>query len=306
MPNQRLREIIDTVGQIILGKESEIELILAAFLAKGHILLEDLPGMGKTTLAETLAKVIGLEFKRIQFTSDLLPADIIGVSIFDKSSEKFHFQEGPLFTDILLVDEINRATPKTQSALLEAMEERQVTYDGHTRKLHPMFFVMATQNPSSEYGTFALPQSQLDRFCISLQLGYPDEASEKEILKGISRRELLKQLDVQSMSDEVSEHVHHVSKIFVSQLVIDYIYRLVQETRESDLFEYGLSPRGSLALLNVSKAYAYIHGRDHVMPDDVQKVFPFVASHRLLQKDDHEAYDRNTMAEMIIEKVSVE
>lgn len=306
MLNQRLKQAIAAVGQVILGKDKQIQLIFAAFLARGHVLLEDLPGMGKTTLAETLAKVIGLQFKRIQFTSDLLPADIIGVSIFDKQQESFNFLEGPIFTEILLVDEINRATPKTQSALLEAMEERQVTVDGQTRKLHELFFVMATQNPSFEYGTFALPQSQLDRFCMSLKLGYPDEASEKAIMLGEPRRDILKHLDFFLEPGELASHIKSVSSIYTSSLVIDYIYRLVQETRVCNLFENGLSPRGSLALLNLSKAHAYLEGRDHVMPDDIQWLFPYVIGHRLIQKDDHEAYDRETMANMIIDKIPVE
>ncbi len=306
MANQPLKDVIDAVGQIILGKQVPIELIFAAFLARGHVLLEDLPGMGKTTLAETLAQVIGLGFKRVQFTSDMLPADIIGVSIFDRQSQQFNFKPGPLFTDILLVDEINRATPKTQSALLEAMEERQVTIDGETRPLHELFFVMATQNPSFEYGTFALPQSQLDRFCISLQLGYPDEQAEKNILLGTPRRQLLKELEVLLSREAIQQHAQAVTEIFASHLVVDYIYRLVQETRQSDLVDYGLSPRGSLALLHVSKAYAYLQGRDHVMPDDIQLVFPYVASHRLQQKDDHESYDRHTLAHLIIDAVAVE
>lgn len=273
--------ILASINQVLLGKQTQVRLALACLLARGHLLIEDLPGMGKTTLSQTLARVLGLSYQRIQFTSDLLPGDILGTSVFDRDSGAFVFHPGPIFAELVLADEINRATPKSQSALLEAMEEGQVTIEGATRPLPEPFFVIATQNPASQGGTFALPESQLDRFLMRLSLGYPARAAEKALLLGESRRELLPRLAAQLDHAQLAAMQAQVESVRTSDALIDYILRLVEATRSQPQFGLGLSPRGSLALLAAARAWAFLEGRDYVIPEDVQAVLPAVAGHRL-------------------------
>lgn len=279
--SERIALVEREAGQIILGKSREIRLALTCLLAQGHLLIEDVPGVGKTTLAQTLARLLGLDYRRIQFTSDLLPADIVGVSIFDKDSGSFHFQRGPIFSQLLLADEINRASPKTQSALLEAMEEGQVTSDGETRILPRPFFVIATQNPLDQIGTFALPESQLDRFLMRISLGYPSQQAETELLMGISRRDMLRELEPALSPDELLALQGEVAKVTTTAALVSYILALVQRTRSHAQIRLGLSPRSGLALKRAAQAWARLDGRRAVVPEDVQAVFPSVASHRL-------------------------
>ena len=279
--SQQLKNIIDSANTIILGKEHKLRLALTCILAKGHLLIEDLPGVGKTTLAHTMAQLLGLEFSRIQFTSDMLPADVLGISIFEQNKNQFTFHPGPIFSNVLLADEINRATPKTQSALLEAMEEQQVTLDGETRKLPTPFFVIATQNPSEQIGTFPLPESQMDRFLMYISLGYPDSKAERELLVSNDRREALNNLAACLNENELKEMQDQVQHITTSDALLDYVQALISYSRDSRLFEYGLSPRAGLALLHVSKAWAMLNDRDYVIPEDVQAVLPGVIEHRL-------------------------
>ncbi|MBW7902924.1 MAG: AAA family ATPase [Rhodocyclaceae bacterium] len=282
--SDRRRALSDTIaaaGRIILGKERQIRLALACLLARGHLLIEDLPGVGKTTLAHALARLLGLDFSRIQFTSDLLPADIVGVSIYDREQAAFRFLPGPVFAQVVLADEINRATPKTQSALLEAMEERQVTAEGETRRLPEPFFVIATQNPSHQVGTFALPESQLDRFLMRIALGYPDRAAERELLAGGNIRERLDALPPTLAPADLLPLQQAVAAVHVAPALVDYVQALVDGTRQDPAFVHGLSPRAALALLAAARAWAFIDGRDMVLPEDVQAVLPAVAAHRL-------------------------
>ncbi len=277
-----IREAIDEIAKVLLGKEEQIKLAVACLLADGHLLIEDLPGMGKTTLAHALAQVAGLRYQRVQFTSDMLPADIVGVSIFDAATNGFTFHPGPVFTQVLLADEINRTTPKTQSALLEAMEEQQVTIDGETRRLPEPFFVIATQNPQSQLGTFPLPESQLDRFLMRLSLGYPDAEAERLLFKGGDSRRHIGELKT-LLSPETLQHIKaDIDRIATSDHLISYLQRLVHATRHDTRFSHGLSPRGALALLHAAKAWAYMHSRDYVTPEDLQAVLPAVVSHRVL------------------------
>jgi MoxR-like ATPase len=276
-----LNQVVRAAGEVILGKEGQIRLALACLLARGHLLIEDLPGVGKTTLAHALAQLLGLGFQRIQFTSDMLPADILGVSVFDRDSGGFRFHPGPVFTHVVLADEVNRATPKTQSALLEAMEERQVTAEGETRPLPDPFFVIATQNPSTQIGTYPLPESQLDRFLMRIELGYPDRAAERSLLAGIDRREVLAGLQPCLTPEQLLAHQKSVRAVVVSEALLDYVQALVAYTREAPDWQAGLSPRAALALLAAARAWAWLDGRDHVLPDDVQIVLPGVACHRL-------------------------
>ena len=275
------QNIINATGRIILGKEPQIRLALACILARGHLLIEDLPGMGKTTLSHTLAQVLGLEFNRVQFTSDLLPADILGISVFDRNSATFKFHPGPVFTNVLLADEINRATPKTQSALLEVMEESQVTLEGETRKLPQPFFVIATQNPTHHIGTYPLPESQLDRFLMRIALDYPDSASERELLKGHGGRSHVQEIEPSTHAAELLQLQQAVGQIRVSDALLDYLQALLAYTRNSGRYTAGLSPRAGLALKNCAQAWALMQGRDFVLPEDVQAVLPGVAGHRL-------------------------
>ncbi|HRC59736.1 conserved hypothetical protein [Candidatus Propionivibrio aalborgensis] len=274
-------DVIAAANQIILGKNEQIRLALACLLARGHLLIEDLPGVGKTTLAHTLARLLGLQFSRIQFTSDMLPADVIGISIFDRESSNFKFLPGALFSHVLLADEINRATPKTQSALLEAMEERQVTTEGETRPLPDPFFVIATQNPSSQIGTFPLPESQLDRFLLRIELGYPDRQAERALLEGGGRREHLPELAACFNPDQLIPLQKQAADIHVSPALLDYVQLLIEATRNSPMFVHGLSPRAALALIAVARAWTFIDGRSMVLPEDIQAVLPSVACHRL-------------------------
>jgi len=273
--------IIHAASQIILGKEAQIRMSLACLLARGHLLIEDIPGVGKTTLAHVLAKSLGLHFQRIQFTSDMLPADILGVSIFERDAGAFKFHPGPIFAQVILADEVNRATPKTQSALLEAMEEHQVTAEGETRKLPEPFFVIATQNPSEQVGTFPLPESQLDRFLMRIELGYPDRNAERALLSGTDRRDLLATLEPCMSPAELVELQQQAQRVHVAPALLDYVQAIVEHTRRAQEFASGLSPRAALALLHSARAWALIEGRDKVIPEDVQAVLPGVAGHRL-------------------------
>ncbi len=282
---ERLNEVVACVEQVVLGKDKQIRVALCCLLAKGHLLIEDLPGMGKTTLAHMLARALGLEFKRVQFTSDLLPADILGVSIYQADQGAFRFHPGPVFTQLLLADEINRATPKTQSALLEAMEERQVTADGTTLKLPEPFFVIATQNPHHQIGTFPLPESQLDRFLMRVEMGYPDRAAERQLLGGRERRAMVDEIGPVLTVAELKEAQARVEQVHASGALLDYVQDLLGATRHSARYVHGLSPRAGLALLRSARAWALLDGREMVLPEDVQTVAPYVLGHRLQAVD---------------------
>jgi MoxR-like ATPase len=280
------RQVLDDAGRLIVGKPEILRLALTCLVAGGHLLIEDVPGVGKTTLAHVLARLLGLDFQRVQFTADMLPADILGVSIYDREEGRFHFHPGPVFAQIVLGDEINRATPKTQSALLEAMEERQVTADGETRALPDPFFVIATQNPLSQLGTFGLPESQLDRFLMRISLGYPDAEAERELLAGGDRRRLLADVAARVDADTVLRWQRQASEVFVAPALLDYVQRLLDASRSSPRWQLGLSPRAGLALLQAARAWALIDTRRQVVPEDIQAVFPSVAQHRLRSIDD--------------------
>ena len=299
-----LTHMIDQACEVIIGKRKQIKLAMCCLLSGGHLLLEDLPGAGKTTLSHLIAKLLGLEFTRIQFTSDLLPADVLGVSIFNKESGEFRFSPGPIFTQTLLADEINRATPKAQSALLEAMEEGQVTVDGDTRQLPKPFFVIATQNPNYQIGTFPLPESQLDRFTMCVELGYPNYEAERAILKGEDRRSMIHELNATLSDQQILSIRQSVSSLHASDALLDYTQDIIEFTRTRPEFTHGLSPRGSLALLKSAKAWAYLDGRNHVLPEDIQEVLPPVLFHRLRdQAEDREiSLDRS---ELIIKSVAI-
>ena len=277
----KVHAVAQQVGQIVVGKDVQIRQALVCLLAGGHLLIEDVPGVGKTTLAHALAISLGLQFNRLQFTSDLLPADVVGISIFEREKNAFAFHPGPVFSQVLLADEINRATPKAQSALLEAMEERQVTADGVTRDLPKPFFVIATQNPAHQIGTFPLPESQLDRFLMCLSLGYPDAAAERALLLGEDRRTLLKSLPTAMQPQELIAAQLALRDLHTSSSLIDYVQALAQASRQSGLFAEGLSPRAGIALLQAARAWAALEGRNHVIPEDVQAVLVPVAAHRL-------------------------
>jgi len=271
----------EALGRIILGKDEQITLALSCLLARGHLLIEDLPGLGKTMLAQSLARTLGLSFSRIQFTSDLLPADIIGVSVFRQNTGEFEFQPGPVFSQLILADEVNRATPKAQSALLEAMEENQVSVDGNTRTLPAPFFVVATQNPGDQIGTFPLPESQLDRFLMRITMGYPNEASERELIAGEDRRQMINHIEAATDPETLIQLQESARQQHVSEPLIDYIQALVRFTRESADIDIGLSPRGAQALVAAARAKAFIENHSGVYPDDIQAVFTAVAGHRL-------------------------
>jgi len=300
-----LQPAMDAANRVILGKEEQIRLAMACLLAGGHLLIEDLPGVGKTTLAHVLAKVMGLNFHRIQFTSDLLPADIIGVSVFDRATGSFKFHPGPVFSQLILADEVNRATPKTQSALLEAMEEHQVTVEGETRALPEPFFVIATQNPSNQIGTFPLPESQLDRFLIRLELGYPGRAAERALLAGEDRRTMVGDLPPMLEPHQLVAWQAQVRSVHASGPLIDYVQALVEQSRQSPLYESGLSPRAALALLNAARAWAFLGGRDKVIPEDVQAVLPGVAGHRLRTRGTPGTQSSASNARQLIEAVPI-
>jgi MoxR-like ATPase len=277
--------ILAQLNRVILGKESQVHLCLACLLARGHLLIEDVPGVGKTTLAHALAKTLGLSFQRVQFTSDLLPADVLGVSIYDRETGTFRFQRGPIFAQLVLADEINRASPKAQSALLEAMEEHQVTLDGQSMALPEPFFVIATQNPQDQVGTFPLPESQLDRFLMRVHLGYPAAAAERELLSGIDRRELVNTLAPVVSVEMLVQLQLRVLDVHVSPALLDYVQALVAHTRNASAIGLGLSPRAAIGLLRAARAWALISGRDAVIPEHVQEVFSSVVEHRLRQRD---------------------
>lgn len=298
-----LEACLKAVDEILLGKDRQVRLALACLLARGHLLIEDLPGMGKTTLSHALARVLGLSFQRIQFTSDLLPGDILGTSVFDKDSGQFVFHPGPIFAKLVLADEINRATPKSQSALLEAMEEGQVTIEGATRPLPEPFFVIATQNPASQGGTFSLPESQLDRFLMRLSLGYPGRAAERSLLLGEARRDLLPRLEPLLDHAALAAFQAEVPKVRASDALVDYVLRLVEATRTQPAFALGLSPRGSLALLAAARAWALLAGRDYVIPEDVQAVLPAVAGHRLRDQADPTGHGGGALVQWLLREV---
>lgn len=282
----KLNNVLKVLSSIILGKPHQLKLSLVCILAKGHLLIEDLPGMGKTTLAHALAKVLGLEFQRIQFTNDILPGDIVGSSIYKRSEERFEFHKGPLFTQVVLADEINRASPKSQSALLEAMEERQVTADGLTYKLPSPFFVIATQNSFHQVGTYPLPESQLDRFLMRATLGFPAREFERQLLAGEDSKQKIEQLTAKLSVDELIQIQEIVSDIVVSDALFEYLQDLLSATRESNQWSHGLSPRAGLAVLNAAKAWAFMDGRQYALPDDIQAVWSAVTEHRLISQSD--------------------
>ncbi len=282
----RFENIVRTIGTVILGKSDQIRLALTCLFAKGHLLIEDLPGIGKTTLAKVLSKSLGLKFRRVQFTADLLPADILGISVFDRKTSAFVFHPGPVFTQVLLADEINRATPKTQSALLEAMEERQVTLEGKTRALDRPFFVIATQNPLEQAGTFPLPESQLDRFLMRIAIGYPGREAEQRLLKGEGVYEVMEKIVPCLAREDVCAIQDQVSKVHASDPLLAYLQDILIFTRTSGHFYVGLSPRAGIAMLQAAKSWAFLHGREHVLPEDLQKIMPYVVGHRLRSKED--------------------
>lgn len=305
---ETLQSVIDTavtaIEKIILGKPVQVRLAVCCLLARGHCLIEDLPGVGKTTLSQAIAHVFGLAFSRIQFTSDLLPADILGVSIFDPEQQSFNFHPGPIFAHFVLADEINRATPKTQSALLEAMEERQITVEGTTRKLEQPFFVIGTQNPLDQSGTFPLPESQLDRFMMKIKLGYPDTDAERALLAGDNPRERLEEISATTSLEQFIEIQQAASNIHCSQPLLHYVQELIQATRNPGLFVYGISPRAGLAVVRASKAWALMNGRNHVEPGDVKAVFGSVAGHRLTPSDQH-SKSTESLIERLLEAVPI-
>ncbi len=295
-----LRPLLATLAEVILGKERQIRLAVCCLLARGHLLIEDIPGVGKTTLSHALAQLLGLSYQRVQFTSDLLPADILGAAIYDERERTFRFHPGPIFHQVVLADEINRASPKTQSALLEAMEEGQVSIEGETHRLPQPFFVIATQNPFHQHGTFPLPESQLDRFLMCIRLGYPDPRAELALLRSGGRRDG-PDLGPCTTPERLRWWQAAVDRVHVSDAVLAYLLALVRRSREMGEFPLGLSPRAGLALLRAARAWAFLHGRDSVWPDDVREVFAPVAGHRLRQAGD----DGNAALETLLESVAV-
>lgn len=307
--NQRqVAQLLAQLNQIVLDKSSVTKLALSCMLAGGHLLLQDLPGMGKTTLAQGLAQLLGLSFNRVQFTNDMLPADILGMSIYNQSTLSFEFRRGPIFTQLLLADEINRSSPKTQSALLEAMEERQVTQDGQSYPLPQPFFVIATQNPMQQAGVYPLPESQLDRFLMCLSLGYPSPAAERMLLQGQDRRALMAELDPILDTEAVLLAQQGVQQVYVAEVVLDYLQQLVAQTRISQEY-HGLSPRGVLSLQRAAQAYAYVSGHTEVTPEDIQAVFAAVVDHRLGQRfvaaANSQSQGLQTLAQRILTEVKV-
>ena len=280
MPHTQINQAIEQICKVIIGKQQQVKLALSCLLANGHLLIEDLPGMGKTTLSHALARVLGLDYSRIQFTSDLLPADMLGINIFDNNEQKFRFHPGPIFSQLVLADEINRASPKTQSALLEAMEEQQISLDGETHPLPSPFFVIGTQNPMHQSGTYPLPESQLDRFLMRIQLGYPDHQAEKQMLQQ-QQETVVNNLEAVITVQEFQAAQLSVSKVHASDALLNYILRLVTFSRESEQFANPLSPRATKAILKAAKSWAFVNNRDYIIPEDVQAILPSVAEHRL-------------------------
>jgi MoxR-like ATPase len=303
--SQPIEHVVAQISRIILGKQHQIRLTVACLLARGHLLIEDLPGVGKTTLAHALAKSLGLDFQRIQFTSDLLPADILGVSVFDRETGSFKFHPGPVFTQVILADEVNRATPKAQSALLEAMEEHQVTTEGETRLLPEPFFVVATQNPSHQIGTFPLPESQLDRFLMRIHLGYPDASAERALLEGRERRDMIVDLAPVIASGELVSLQKRTREVFTSPALLDYLQALIGYTRSSADFVNGLSPRAGLYLLNAARAWAFMDGRKEVIPEDLQAILPAVVGHRLHLVNGYASLSGMDLSQRLLEEVAI-
>lgn len=301
MMNLQFETIVEQIGRVVLGKEKQIRLALTCLFARGHLLIEDIPGIGKTTLAKILSKCLGLNFRRIQCTSDMLPGDILGISVFERKSSTFVFHPGPIFTQVLLADEINRATPKTQSALLEAMEERQVTVEGKTRPLENPFFVIATQNPLEQSGTFSLPESQLDRFLMRIELGYPGREAEKELLKQGEIKRVLSSTESCLKFGDVLTIQEQIGEVHLSDAILEYAQDILGFTRTSPHFYVGLSPRAGLALLRATQSWAFLHGRDHALPEDLQKVLPWVVGHRLRSKDDLSEIPRDRLTTLLME-----
>lgn len=299
-----VNQTIEQISCALVGKEEEIRMAVCCLLAQGHLLIEDLPGMGKTTLAHALAKVTGLTYQRVQFTSDLLPGDILGFSVFNQQQSQFEFQPGPIFSQVLLADEVNRATPKTQSALLEAMAENQVTVESATRPLPSPFFVIATQNPVTQAGTFPLPESQLDRFLMRISLGYPDEVSEKALYQGLDSRSVIEHLPCTLDAGTLDVLQQQVRAVKASDAVLDYLLRLLNFTRQQPQFAWGISPRGGLALLGAAKAWALIDGRDYLLPEDMQHVLPAVFGHRLQESADM-ASSGTSLVQFLMNQVDV-
>lgn len=297
--------LISEISKVVHGKEQQVKMALACLFSQGHLLIEDQPGMGKTTLAQSLAKVLGLEYARVQFTSDLLPADIIGVSVFDQTHTRFDFHPGPIFTQLLLADEINRTSPKTQSALLEAMEERQVTSDGETRALPNPFFVIATQNPSSQDGTFPLPESQLDRFLMRISLGYPDAEVERAMLAGEDPRAKMDGLTCKIKPEQMQQFMVESQKVQAAPAILDYIQRLIAYTRTSADFAFGISTRGALSLMRCARTWAFMHGRSHIVPEDIQLLLPAVVGHRVRDTADYTGQSGLALIERALENVEV-
>ena len=300
-----INPVISQISQVILGKQTQIRLTVACLLARGHILIEDLPGVGKTTLAHALARSLGLDFQRIQFTSDLLPADILGVTVFERDSSAFKFHPGPVFSQVILADEVNRATPKAQSALLEAMEEHQVTIDGKTRALPEPFFVIATQNPSHQVGTFPLPESQLDRFLMRIHLGYPDADAERALLEGRERRDMIDDLPPVIAPEDLVNLQRQVRKVVTSPALLDYLQAVLAYTRSSADYVNGLSPRAGLYLLNAARAWAFMDGRNKVLPEDVQAVLPSVVGHRLNPINGYASLSGMDLSQRLIDDVAI-
>ncbi len=302
--NEAFEHIVQQISSVVRGKNAHVRLALTCLFAGGHLLIEDLPGIGKTTLAKVLAKCLGLDFQRIQCTSDMLPGDIIGVSVFDQNTGKFHFHPGPIFTRVLLVDEINRANPKTQSALLEAMEEEQVTIERQTRQLNQPFFVIATQNPIEYAGTFPLPESQMDRFLMRIEIGYPDRKAEKMILKGEDARITIKNMSPCISKDDVLSIQEQITHVHTSDAFLDYLQDILHFTRTSPYFHVGLSPRAGLSLSRAARSWAYLQGRDYTIPEDLQRVLPWVTSHRLHTRQDRTEIPRSKLMD-IFKEISV-
>ena len=300
-----LQHAADSIGRIILGKDDQIRLALTCLVARGHLLIEDLPGVGKTTLAHAIAQVMGLDFQRIQFTSDLLPADVLGVAVYDREHSLFEFHQGPIFSHFVLADEVNRATPKTQSALLEAMEEYQVTVEGETRDLPQPFFVIATQNPVHQIGTYPLPESQLDRFLMRLHLGFPGRQAERELLQGEDRRDMIEHIKPVLDGGKLISIQMQAAGIFVSDALLDYVQSILDFSRNSSMFEFGLSPRGGIALLNSAKALALIDGKEFVLPEHIKQVLPAVVNHRLVNTSDELEAKKQSAADFISASVPV-
>lgn len=293
------------VSKALLGKNHQIRLALCCLFSGGHLLIEDLPGMGKTTLSYALAKALGLGYNRIQFTSDLLPADILGISVFDQTTSQFTFHPGPIFSQLVLADEINRTTPKTQSALLEAMEERQVTVEGETRALPEPFFVIATQNPSTLAGTYPLPESQLDRFLMRLELGYPDQKAERALLEMHTERDKLEQINQCLSVAEVNAFRRQSAEVIASEALLDYVQRLIAFTRGKEEFHFGLSPRGALSVMRAARTWALMCGRNHVVPEDVQTILPAVVEHRLRAVSDDDGHTGASLVQRLLNEVDV-